>query len=70
MIKINQIPWSEPPIAGRRDASSTHIIHNVWMSLGVKDMRPPPKSATINFHANMLAAITHRMSQNVIALDS
>lgn len=69
-VKINQVPWSEPPIAGRRGAPSTRMVHDVWMSLGAKDARAPPRSAAIDAHANTPAAIARRTSQNVIALDS
>ena len=69
-IKIHQVPWSEPPIAGRRGAPSTRVVHDVWMSLGAKNTRPPPTSAAIDAHSNTPSAIARRTSQNIIALNS
>ncbi|KAG6369062.1 hypothetical protein JVT61DRAFT_1889 [Boletus reticuloceps] len=66
-LKINQVPWSEPPVPGRRGAPCTHVIYNMWMSLGAKNPRGPPTSAAIRAHDHTPMAIARRMSQNIIA---
>ena len=69
-LKINQVPWSEPPVVGRRGAPSTRVAHNVWMSLGAKNPKGPPMSVAIRAHDQTPAAIARRTSQNIIALDN
>ncbi|KAF8122097.1 hypothetical protein EV363DRAFT_1405218 [Boletus edulis] len=69
-LKINQVPWSEPPAQGRRGAPSTHVVHDVWMSLGAKNPTGPPTSTAIRAHNHTPAAIARRTSQHIIASDA
>ncbi|KAG6371988.1 hypothetical protein JVT61DRAFT_9006 [Boletus reticuloceps] len=69
-LKINHVPWSEPPVLGRRGTPCTRVIHDVWMSLGAKDAMVPPTSAAIHAHDQTSTAIARRTSQNIVALDS
>ena len=69
-LRINHVPWSAPPIAGRRGAPSTQVIHDVWMSLGAKDVSRPPMSAAIRTHDRTPAAIARRTSRNIVTMDS
>ncbi|KAF8422585.1 hypothetical protein L210DRAFT_852504, partial [Boletus edulis BED1] len=70
VLKINQVPWSLPPVAGRRGAPSTRVVHDAWMSLGATNPRGPPTSAALRAHENTPAAIARRTSQHIIVQDS
>lgn len=69
-LKINQVPWSEPPIPGHHGAPPTCVVHDIWMSLGAKNSSRAPTSTAIHNHNNTPAAIARCTSQNIIALDS
>lgn len=68
-LKINHVPWSAPPIPGRRGAPPSRVVHDVWMGLGAKNPTGPPTSVVIRAYENTPAAIARRTSQNIVASD-